>query len=204
MAYRVLVPEPRIEPVPPAVEAQILKRWTTGKFPDVCFSKPTKTRGKHECSSSLLQIMQPSSPHLGKLHECNGWALPWENHLRDHVISPLGKYRIHNFSRLSLIYSFYKILAIFLVLCNIYLEPIYFIRSSLYLLIPTLFFPSPTSFSPLYLWVCSLFVTSLLLVLTSLLYILDSTYKWYHTVFVCLTYFIHVVEKRQGFIFMSE
>ena len=29
--------------------------------------------------------------------ECNGWALPWENHLRDHVISPLGKYMIHNF-----------------------------------------------------------------------------------------------------------
>ena len=73
-------------------------------------------------------------------------------------------------------------------------SPIYFIHSSLCLLIPIpLSCPSPLP-SPhrepldcfLYLWVCFYFA-----VYIHLYYFLDSTYKWYHTVFVflCLTHF---------------
>ena len=77
-------------------------------------------------------------------------------------------------------------------------------HSSLYLLIPYSIFPSSASFSPLYLWVCSFLVTSLLLVFTSLLYILDSTYKWYHTVFIFLSdLFYTCCSKRRCFIFYA-
>lgn len=54
-------------------------------------------RGECECNPRLPQIMQSSHPHLRKLQrsahpECNGWVLPWENHLVISV-SPLpGKY----------------------------------------------------------------------------------------------------------------
>ena len=69
----------------------------------------------------------------------------------------------------------------------------YFIRDSLYLLIPCHYLALP-SFSPLVTTsllsvsvVCFFFV-----IFTSLLYFLDSTYKWYHTIFVFLwlTWFI--------------
>ena len=33
MAYRILVPQPEIEPAPPAVEAQSLNRWDAREIP---------------------------------------------------------------------------------------------------------------------------------------------------------------------------
>ena len=64
----------------------------------------------------------------------------------------------------------------------------YLTLSSLYLPLPYPYIP-PTPQAlvcSLYLWVCFFFV-----IFISLLYFLDSTYKWYHTVFVFLylTYF---------------
>ena len=66
-----------------------------------------------------------------------------------------------------------------------------FVPNSLFLLIPSPYIaPSPPYWWPLvcslYLWVCFFFV-----IFTSLLYSLDTTYKWYHIVFVvlCMTYF---------------
>ena len=50
-------------------------------------------RGKRTRSPPLPQIMQSSFPHLRKSQrsthsQCNGQALLWENHIRDHSTSP--------------------------------------------------------------------------------------------------------------------
>ena len=91
------------------------------------------------------------------------------------------------------------------MLYNISLQLIYFIHSSLYLLIPYSYLALPPSLFPpvttsLFCLSVSLFLFCYLHLLASFL---DSTYKWYHTIFVSLhlTYFpprsIHVVENAR-------
>jgi len=79
------------------------------------------------------------------------------------------------------------------VLYNISLQLVYFIHSSLYLLIPYSYLALPPSLFPpvttsLFCLSVSLFLFCYIHLLASFL---DSTYKWYHTIFVSLhlTYF---------------
>ena len=44
-SMRILVPQPGIDPVPPALEAQSLNHWTTGEVLEVVTSEWRKRRG---------------------------------------------------------------------------------------------------------------------------------------------------------------
>ena len=41
-AYKILVPQPGIEPLPPVMEAQSLSHWTSGDAPDISALSPPK------------------------------------------------------------------------------------------------------------------------------------------------------------------
>ena len=95
---------------------------------------------------------------------------------------------IQNFYTLYSIYAYYGILPIFSVLCNITLQLIYFIHSTLCLLITSLYFAPPSSIS---LLMFSISVSLFLFCQIHSFQILDSACKGQHIVFVflCQTYF---------------
>ena len=99
---------------------------------------------------------------------------------------------IHNLQRLHSIYSYYKILAIFLVLWLFFFSLFYtwwFIRLNPLPLSCSSSFPLSTNNQWFVLYTCES-VSSLLYSLVCFIF-LDPTCKWYHTVFVflCVTDF---------------